>query len=260
VTDREEPTLPEHEKPTDPSPPPASSLPPVMAPPPATDLERWQDAGLRPLDAAPPLLIDPSRGSLHVNAAGEVVRGDFVPARDWMDWGKDTGPRLRVKAVDVAPVPERAPARPEDADPCDVREVHEAYKRAAAAGDDAAIAKIFPDVLDELHSKNPGAAPIPTLDWYELEPALAREWREWGQAHAVRGKAVAVRHNPHSNIAEALIPLDTGDPYLVTSDEKAVRTAWKKAKGDPRATATLLVRAATEELHKVRRGEVVAET
>lgn len=249
MTDPDEPTQPDHERPTDPSPPPSTSWPPKLG----------ETVGLRALDRHPAPTIEPFRGSLHVNEAGEVVQGPFVPARDWLDYGKDTGPRLRIASMDALPDTQHAPPDPNGPDPGDIREAHQAYKRAQAEDDDHAIAKLFPDVLDELHSKNPGERAIPELNWSELEPAMAAEWREWGQAHAVRGRMVLFRKTPDVCACEAIVPLDTGDPYLIKSEERAVRQAWKRALGDPRRAASLLVRGATEELHKVRRSELAAE-
>lgn len=203
-----------------------------------------------------PVSPDPTRGSFRVDAAGVVVPIAQQPARGWYDYGLDTGPRLRVKAIDVEPDRQVAPPQPGDPDPGDVREVHEAYLKATREDDDQAIAKLFPDVLDELHSKSPGAPPIPELDWSSLEPALLAEWKEWGQSHAVRGRSIAVRHRP-DNGCDALVPLDTGDPYLITSDTRAVRLAWRAARGAPRQAAALIVLGATRELHRVRAGEMI---
>jgi hypothetical protein len=191
-----------------------------------------------------------------VDAEGNLVHSSPVPARDWCDWGKDTGPRLRVKGWGEI-VPEKAPPRPDDPDPGDVAEAHRECRRAIDEGDDAALMKLFPDVLDELHSVAPGAPPIPPLDWTELEPALLAEWREWGRSHAVRGRSIALRHTA-ANSVETLVPLDNELPYLITSDERSVRVAWRKAKGEARKAAALIVAGATEELHRARAREVVA--
>jgi hypothetical protein len=193
--------------------------------------------------------------TLGVNAAGEVVPVETQPAREWYDFGKDTGPRLRVKGwADVQP--EKAPLRPDDADPAEVEAVHREARRAIDEGDDAALVKLFPDVLDELHSKNPGAPSIAPYDWDALEPALHAEWREWGRSHAVKGGQLAFKAEADGGCS-VMIPLSRGN-YAITSDKRACVVAWRSALGEPRLAAALLVSAASKELHQSLAKETVA--
>lgn len=233
--------LPGRARDTEPAPPPTEPDHPIPEPP---EL---------PGDPHPVFPAKAGPGGVLVPATREEAA-----TRPWHDWGKDTGPRLRVKGWGAIE-PETAPPLPGDPDPGDVREAHLECRRAIDEGDDAALVKLFPDVLDELHSAAPGAPPIPPLDWSELEPALIAEWREWGAAHAVKGRSIAFKHT-EDGAAHALIQLDDGLPYRITSDPRSVRTAWRGAKGHPRRAAATIVAGATAELHRARSSEVTIAT
>lgn len=122
-----------------------------------------------------------------------VALGGKNLSRPWYDGaGKDK--RLRVVGVVDAPPPV-LPERPSDGpDPGDVREIHEASKKALADGDEHAIGKLYEDLLDEVHSASGQAHPADP--WLRLrivcpdfEQALESEMRALARADARWGWA-----------------------------------------------------------------------
>jgi hypothetical protein len=178
-----------------------------------------------------------------------------VPARAWHDGGSGSAPRLRVKGWKEVE-PEVAPSEIDDRE---VAEAHAEYRRAMDAEDNHALGKMFEPVLDEIHTSPSAPDPtpsIPPLDWSLLEPALTREWREWGEAHRAK-QTMLQRQNDGGVLVVIGFRDEIAAPFAVMQDGLRVETAWERAKGSPAEAAGLLVGFAAAELAKVRRSELI---
>lgn len=337
MTDRESPTLPDNERPTDPSPPPSSrdlsrEAPTDPAPPCRHEdhehlfgstyycfscMDRFQGPSLddlgNPTDPAPPPLPTdapdpwPTSGpfmrterELAVNRAmdahdralygvrftdsgdpeggtppdvsapnrvapdggepgafsyrfdpesGAVVPGPRVPTRPWYDYGKDTGPRLRVKGWADPPKPEPMP------DHDGWRERHARIARAKLEGDTTVLSKAYEPYLDELHTTSTPQPTVSPLDWDELEPALVAELREWGRAHDVPSGSIGLQRFFDASCAVRLVMRD--GTFEMRCDRRSVKAAWRDAGGAARRAAAILVRRGTDELAQARVRETI---
>jgi hypothetical protein len=187
--------------------------------------------------------------------------------RPWHDYGKDTGPRLRVKGlvdVDTLPVVQPEPL-PGAADPREVDEIHRQSREAMAEGDDKKLGKIYEDLLDTLHSKD-----LPTTDEdpierirldlraKELDGALQAELAELGRA---RNWAIGLQMQ-ESGAGEVVLVIgvkdkSSGIPWLVTVDQRALYVAVKRAGADVRTAAREIATHVRAEVDKARAGASV---
>lgn len=167
----------------------------------------------------------------------------IIPAgpksRGWLDFGLDTGPRLRVKGLRDLPGP--PPPDPEtEGDPGDWRERHRKYKQARADGDDRALSKLMPQVLDELHSGEQKPR-VPPFDWALLEPAFVAELREWGRANRFPKRLIGFQRFFDGSCAVRVpIPGVPNESHEIRIDKRSAVVAWTEAKGDPRRAAGIL--------------------
>jgi hypothetical protein len=271
-------TVPENERPTDPSPPPfgadicacrhyRASHP--HGGPCATRCgcvafaPRQDSQALSPRDGAMALApavsgraeeesahVSPP-GSWTIGPDGHAVLGPRVARRDWLDFGKDTGPRLRVREVadtnDLIPLVEPEPTH----DPREVDELHRASAMALRDGDDNALGKIYEDLLDDIHSSDAGESARMTelaRAASELQEAITAELREvarseknWGWKHTLSEHGIRIRaRTPQGEFLECQI------------DRRGTRALVMQAIDDPRSAASSCVREAREQIHQAR--------
>lgn len=186
--------------------------------------------------------------------------------RDWYDYGKDTGRRLRVKGVvDADSLPVVRPEPPPNVDPGQVDEIHRQSQEAMAEGDDRKLSKIYEDLLDTLHSKD-----IPTTDEdpiqkvrldlraKDLDQALGSELAELG-----RGKNWAVGYKlEESGAGEVVLVVGVKDkasgiPWLVTVDQRALYAAARRAGADVRNAAREIATHVRDVVDQARAGATV---
>lgn len=226
-------TNPENVAPTWPAPPPESSIPPVVT----RDDERWIAATDVPRGSPAPTFAHDAR----------KLRG----VGHWLDHGKDTGPRLRVRGFvdmnDVQPLVEPEPTH----DPKLIDEIHAESEAAFRDEDDGKLAKIYEDVLDDIHGSSAGQA---TLEGQllraveELQAAVTAELREvaraeknWGWKHSLSEYGIRVRaRTPQGEIFECQV------------GQRGTRELVVKAVTDPRGAAVELVKNAREYIHNAR--------
>ena len=178
----------------------------------------------------------------------------MTASRDWCDYGKDTGPRLRIKGIyEGEEAAKRVPyvAPPQTSDPGDDAEAHQAYVKAKADGDERALAKVFPDLLDEIHSSGLGERKTDdaAIAAYEaLQQCVENELREvgrsdpkWAWAYALLDDGFAIRGKTPEGFELACL-----------LDKKALRARIVGAAIDPRASAYTLVSKAVGEIRKTR--------
>lgn len=244
---------------TEPAGPPDSSVPPPK--PDQADIPTEPDANPEPfplpdgVEMPAPLIPEEDPPPLQLN----IYTGDEASLtrdkRPWLDYGKDTGPRLRV--IGLADRPGPPPPNPEELG--EWAETHERYKKARAEGDDHAIAQIMEPVLDALHTETP-APPVPELDWTEMEPALIAELSEWGRAVGVRRRNLALKRFFGDNICVRVVfgkfEQDSAI-YEARVDGLRCRQEWKKAKGNARAAASSLTHGIAREFMTARARDCV---
>lgn len=196
--------------------------------------------------------------SFHV-LGGEVVRGPTMPKRDWLDWGLDTGPRVRVRNIiegssydaEMA----RMAQRPEPIhDEAELAAVHKETEKAFAGGDNQKLGKIFEDVLDEIHSPDLGERKK-SDDWFnktwaELEAALTSELRElsrqerrWDWGYRVTEHGLSLRCIRRDGDRETL---------EVRLDKKALKARVQAAAIDAKESAAYIVKRARDEVAQAR--------
>jgi hypothetical protein len=182
----------------------------------------------------------------------------------WVDYGLDTGPRLRVKGIyEGAEADARLTVRlPEtNRDDAADQELHEQSARAMRDGDEKALGKIYEDLFDELHSSDFGEERDDSkamLAYAELESALLARLREesrrsgWAWRFRLTAAGLALR-----------VALEVGTlECRVSKPELAARI--RQAHTDPRSAADELVALASEEIRAARTrmlcgGEVPSE-
>jgi hypothetical protein len=186
--------------------------------------------------------------------------------REWYDYGKDTGRRLRVKGlvdVDALPVvkPEPDTSGP---DPREVEELHRQSREAMAEGDDRKLGKLYEDLLDALHSKDLPSEEDPItkvrhdLRAAELEGALGAELAELG-----RGRRWAVGYKmQQSGAGEVVLVVGVrekvgGAHWLVTVDQRALYNAVRRAGAEMRAAAREIATHVRAEVDRARAGAIV---
>ncbi len=170
----------------------------------------------------------------------------------WVDYGLDTGARLRVAGVyEGEEADRRIPLRlPEtDRDERADAELHAKSEKAMREGDDRALAKLYEDLFDELHSADFGEerSDSRALHAYaELEVALVARLREesrrskWGWKFRLTAAGLALRVRLEVGVLEA----------RVSKPELAARI--RQAHTDPRGAADELVALAVEEVRAAR--------
>lgn len=185
----------------------------------------------------------------------------------WVDWGKDTGGRLRVAGIyEGAEAEARLPVRlPEtDRDDRADQELHEESARAMRDGDERKLGKLYEDLFDELHSSDFGEErdeSAALLAYAELEGALLARLREESRVSGWRWR---FRLTPVGLALRVYFPeLTSALECRVLKPELAARIA--QARTDARGAADELVALAREELRAARTrimlgGEVPTET
>jgi hypothetical protein len=206
--------------------------------------------------------IPSSFANVYTGEAASLTRDK----RPWYDWGKDTGPRLRVKGlVDADALPVRAPeALPNAVDPREVDEIHRRSQQAFADEDDHTLGKIYEDVLDALHSAN-----LPSVDEdpiekirldlraKELEQALGAELAELGRC---RRWAVGYTLDERGGAVVLLVAVRdkvAGIDWLVNVDQRALVTAVQRAGADVRTAAREIATRVRAEVDQARAGASV---
>jgi len=212
--------------------------------------------------------VVPSRGDLgqvqsfHV-VDGEVVSGPTMPAREWYDYGKDTGPRLRVKRIlegqELADEMARtANAPPQVTDRDEERAIHAESEKAFREKDDKKLGKLYEDVLDEMHSPNLGERKASDV-WFErafteLEAALTAEIRElcrqerrWDWGYRVTKDGLSIR----------AVPRGGGDVLECRLDKKALKVRIHHAATDAKDSAAIIVRTARDHFAQARAALIV---
>ena len=186
--------------------------------------------------------------------------------RPWYDYGKDTGPRLRVKGlVDADALPVVRPEAPSNVDPREVADLHRQSQEALAEGDDKKLGKLYEDLLDTLHSKD-----LPTTDEdpiekarrdiraKDLDAALGAELAELG-----RGRSWAVgfklEESGAGQVALVVGVRDkaSGADWLVTVDQRALYAAVRRAGAEMRTAAREIATRVRAEVDKARAGATV---
>lgn len=170
----------------------------------------------------------------------------------WLDYGKDTGPRLRVRGLvdekELFPLVE-----PDDLphDPREVEEVHAASLKAFREEDDRALAKIYEDVLDDIHSSDAGEGALMSqlaVAAGELQAAITAELKEvdraepnWGWKHVLSEYGIRIRaRTPQGQVLECQV------------DRRGTQILIMQAVSDPRGAASQCVREAREQIHQAR--------
>lgn len=210
-----------------------------------------------------PLRVAPSGGdsvqSYHV-VNGLVVEGPTMPAREWYDYGLDTGPRVRVRGIVEGKAYDDAMAgmakRPDATyDEAEHAALHAESEKAFAEGDTAKLSKMYEDVLDEIHSPNLGERKVAdewfSKTWGELEAALTSELRElsrqerrydWGFRVTEQGLSLrCVRRGG-----------DGSDTLEVRLDKKALKARVQAAAVDAKESAAYIVKRARDEVTQAR--------
>ncbi len=218
--------------------------------------------------AAEPHGLAPSPGesarfSYRVDDGGNVVPGAFNPAREWYDYGKDTGPRLRVKRIlegqELADEMARtANAPPQVTDRDEERAIHAESEKAFREKDDKKLGKIYEDLLDEIHSPELGERKAADA-WFdraftELEAALTAEIRElcrqerrWDWGYRVTKDGLSIRAVPRAG----------GDVLECRVDKKALRVRIHHAATDAKDSAAIIVRTARDHFAQARAALIV---
>lgn len=210
--------------------------------------------------------VAPSPGdsvlSFHV-VNGLVVEGPTLPKRDWYDYGLDTGPRIRplrlIEGHDYDLEIEKQKRRPDPTtDPKEDAEIHAISEKAFREGDRQALGKIYEDVLDDMHSHEPGKRKA-SIEWFdkafrELEAALTAELRElsrqerrydWG--YRVTTEGLTLRSVPRAD----------GDTLECRLDKKALKARIQHAANDPKASAAFIVAKARDEMKQARAALII---
>ena len=170
----------------------------------------------------------------------------------WVDFGLDTGPRLRVVGIyegDEADkrIPVRLPEQHRD-DGAD-QELHAESQKALRDGDDRKLGKLYEDLFDELHSIRFGERPDESralLAYAELEAALVARLREesrrskWGWKFRLTATKLALRVRLEVGVLEARF----------SKVELAARI--RQAHEDPRGAADELIALAVKEVSDAR--------
>jgi len=170
----------------------------------------------------------------------------------WLDYGKDTGARLRVRGLvdekELFPLVE-----PDDLphDPREVEEVHAASLKAFREEDDRALGKLYEDLLDDIHSSDAGENALMSelaRAAEELQAAMTAELREvaraeknWGWKHILSEHGIRIRaRTPQGDFLECQI------------DRRGTQALVMQAIEDPRGAASACVREAREQIHAAR--------
>jgi hypothetical protein len=197
--------------------------------------------------------------SFHV-VNGAVVSGPTLPAREWYDYGKDTGPRVRVRRIvegsDYDAELSRMAVRPEATyDEAEHAAVHAESEKAFREGDAQKLGKMYEDLLDEIHSPDLGER-RPADEWFnrtfaELEAALVAELRElsrqerrWDWGFRVTDQGLSLRCVRRGG--------DGSDTLEVRLDKKALKARVQAAAIDAKASAAYIVKRARDEVAQAR--------
>jgi hypothetical protein len=197
-----------------------------------------------------------------MSAAASVLPGDeqLAPAEPqrklrgthWVDYGLDTGPRLRVAGIYEGEEADKriAVQLPEQTrDDAADQELHELSAKALREGDDHTLGKLYEDLFDELHSVDFGEERTESralLAYAELEAALAARLREesrrskWGWKFRLTAAGLALRVRLEVGVLEC----------RVSKPELAARIA--QAHTDPRGAADELIALAVKEVSAAR--------
>jgi hypothetical protein len=217
-----------------------------------------------PTEPAPPLAPSSSPvASFRVDDAGEVVPTETQPARDWYDWGLDTGPRIRPLRLiegreyddELAKMSKRAdPVN----DPAEDAAIFAESEKAFRDGDVRKLGKMYEDLLDEMHSPNLGERTVSdewfTRAWGELEAALTAEIRElsrqerrydWG--YRVTDEGLSLRSVPRAG----------GDVLECRIDKKALKARVQQAAHDAKGSAQVIVHRARDEMKQARAALII---
>ncbi len=266
--------MPDDEHDTEPSPPPSGNVTVLIpeADPVDALMARLEmtpgGSDEHPSAVADPLSsrVAPSGGasvqSFHV-VDGLVVEGPTLPARDWYDYGLDTGPRVRALRIiegreydlEIA----KQARRPDPTtDPKEDAEIHAISEKAFREGDRQALGKIYEDVLDDMHSHEPGKRKA-SIEWFdkafrELEAALTAELRElsrqerrydWG--YRVTTEGLTLRSVPRAG----------GDTLECRLDKKALKARIQHAATDAKGSAAFIVARARDEMKQARAALII---
>lgn len=213
---------------------------------------------------APPLAPSSSPVASFRVEGDAVVPTETQPKRDWLDYGLDTGPRIRPLRLiegheyDLEIAKQSQRAEPTN-DPKDDAEIHATTEKAFADGDTGKLRKIFEDVLDEIHSPDFGERKKSdewfTKAWNELEAALTSELRElsrqerrydWG--YRVTDDGLALRSVPRAG----------GDVLECRIDKKALKARVQQAAHDAKGAAELIVHRARDEMKQARSALIIS--